>query len=108
MRELATGTPTTAPSTNGQTELTVPCSYCDAPAGTPCRSSLGLRTIAHQARLADWDVAYATCSGCKAPAGRPCLGPDGTPRHGIHPQRAGLGAQMRQIADPQSRIETGT
>ncbi|MFJ8006160.1 zinc finger domain-containing protein [Streptomyces fagopyri] len=88
-------------------EWKVPCRYCEASAETACRNSAGLRGTAHQGRLDDWAIAYAPCPDCKAAPEAPCTGPDGTTRYGIHPERADLGADMRQIAD-QPQTETGT
>ncbi|MGW0800324.1 zinc finger domain-containing protein [Streptomyces sp. NPDC002692] len=89
-------------------EWTVPCRYCEAAEGTACRNSAGLRGTAHQGRLDDWAIAYAACPHCKAAPEAPCTNGDGTPRYGIHAERADLGADMRQIADQQPQTETGT
>ncbi|MFC8676758.1 hypothetical protein ACFUEN_29235 [Streptomyces griseorubiginosus] len=107
MRVIAADNPT-ARAMPGPTELTVPCtySYCEAPAGAPCRSTLGLRGVAHQARLDAWNLAYAHCPACTAPAGQPCTSPDGSPLTGMHGPRTALGAEMRAIADRQHH--TGT
>ncbi|MFE5140387.1 helix-turn-helix domain-containing protein [Streptomyces fagopyri] len=89
-------------------EWKVPCGYCEAPAETACRSSAGLRGVAHQGRLEAWNVAYAKCPRCEAAPEEQCTNSDGTPLYGIHAERADLGADMRQIADQQPQTETGT
>lgn len=105
LQVIAADNPASAAAQYMPVELKVPCSYCEAPAATPCRNSVGLRGIAHKARLDTWDVAYAPCRHCKVPAGQLCTEPDGTPRHSVHPHRAELGSQMRAVDDQQ---HTGT
>ncbi|MCX5239736.1 helix-turn-helix domain-containing protein [Streptomyces prunicolor] len=108
MRELVTGTCESPRHHPGPAEAAVPCGYCNASAGTACSSSAGLRGAVHEARLDTWDITYTTCPSCKATAGSPCTDPGGTPRHGIHPQRAALGAQMRETSEQRPRTSTGT
>jgi len=110
---LTTGTirptpPGSPHSRHGPTELSVPCGYCEAPAGARCRNTVGLRGTAHQARLEAWTLAHTGCPDCRAPADNPCTGPDGIPHTGIHPARAELGARMRATAAQQQDRHTGT
>lgn len=81
---------------------------CEAPTGSLCTSSTGQRGAAHEAWLDTWDITHATCPNCGASPGNPCTDPGGTPRHGIHPQRAALGAQLRENAGQRPRTSTGT
>ncbi|MFJ6540580.1 helix-turn-helix domain-containing protein [Streptomyces sp. NPDC091385] len=91
-------TPAATTDLNVPTELTVACSYCDAPAGTACRNEFGPRRAPHEARLETWAIAYSRCPDCHAHLETPCTEPDGTPMPRIHTARADGAADIRAVA----------
>ncbi|MGW3072329.1 zinc finger domain-containing protein [Kitasatospora sp. NPDC001132] len=77
--------------------LAVPCPWCQAAAGDPCKRRRGARgdkpgtwfhrTTAHPGRVDAAAIAARACPSCQAPMGVPCMRPDGRPYDGAHPGR---------------------
>ncbi|MFI1535491.1 zinc finger domain-containing protein [Streptomyces anandii] len=111
MRELATGTTTSAghrpPATTSAAalELGVPCSYCQAPPGAACRTHRnGARPESHDCRTTDWATSRAHCPHCQAVQGAPCVTGLGNAHGSAHQARINLARAL----DATPTTETGT